>query len=56
MRPKMTDTETTALPLPTFAGGTKAITATPVVGAPKREYTEARASPGCCRLADSVAS
>ena len=29
-----------ALPPPTFAGGTRAITATPVVGAPPREYAE----------------
>lgn len=28
------------LPLPAFAGGTRAITTTPVVGAPRREYAE----------------
>jgi ribonuclease Z len=28
------------LPLPTFAGGTQAITLTPVVGAPRRQYAE----------------
>ncbi|WP_431298107.1 guanitoxin biosynthesis MBL fold metallo-hydrolase GntH [Tabrizicola sp. BL-A-41-H6] len=32
--------KTAALPLPTFAGGTKAITFTPVVGSPKRAYAE----------------
>ncbi len=32
--------KTAALPLPTFAGGTKAITFTPVVGTPKRVYDE----------------
>ncbi len=34
----MTDTE--ALPQPTFLGGAKALTATPVVGEPAREYSE----------------
>ncbi len=29
-----------ALPLPTYAGGTKAITMTPVVGTPGREYAD----------------
>lgn len=29
-----------SLPLPTFAGGTKAITLTPIVGTPRREYAE----------------
>ncbi len=29
-----------SLPLPTFAGGTKAITFTPVVGTPRREYAD----------------
>jgi ribonuclease Z len=29
-----------SLPVPTFAGGTKAITMTPVVGTPRREYVE----------------
>ena len=28
------------LPLPTFAGGTRAITLTPVVGTPKRAYAD----------------
>ena len=36
----MTDNDPTALPAPTFAGGTKAITLTPVVGTPRREYAE----------------
>lgn len=36
--PEMTDSEATALPLPAFAGGTTAITLTPVVGTPRREY------------------
>jgi ribonuclease Z len=30
----------TTLPPPTFAGGTKAITTTPIVGTPRREYAE----------------
>ena len=36
----MTDNDLTALPAPVFAGGTKAITLTPVVGTPRREYAE----------------
>jgi len=32
----MTNADLTSLPAPTFAGGTKAITLTPVVGAPRR--------------------
>lgn len=39
----MTRSETEAsetLPAPTFAGGTRAITTTPVVGVPRREYAE----------------
>jgi len=36
----MTNSESMALPVPAFAGGTKAITKTPVVGTPRREYTE----------------
>ena len=36
----MTDSDPTSLPAPTFAGGTKAITLTPVVGTPRREYAE----------------
>lgn len=34
----MTNNESTSLPIPAFAGGTKAITMTPVVGTPRREY------------------
>ena len=37
----MTNDEPTALPLPAFAGGTGAITLTPVVGSPRRGYAEA---------------
>jgi ribonuclease Z len=37
---KMTKNESNSLPLPSFAGGTKAITLTPVVGKPGREYAE----------------
>jgi ribonuclease Z len=36
----MTDNDLTSLPAPVFAGGTKAITLTPVVGTPQREYSE----------------
>ena len=36
----MTDGDPTSLPLPTFTGGTKAITTTPMVGTPRREYAE----------------
>jgi ribonuclease Z len=36
----MTDSDLTALPAPVFAGGTKAITLTPVVGTPRRDYAE----------------
>jgi ribonuclease Z len=36
----MTDDDPTTLPEPAFAGGTRAITATPVVGAPRRRYAE----------------
>jgi len=36
----MTNSDPTTLPLPTFAGGTKAITTTPIVGSPPREYAE----------------
>jgi ribonuclease Z len=32
--------KSTALPVPAFAGGTKAITRTPVVGTPRRQYAE----------------
>jgi len=34
------DSKSTSLPVPAVAGGTKAITLTPVVGTPRREYTE----------------
>jgi len=37
----MTNFDPTSLPAPTFFGGTKAITTTPIVGAPRREYAEA---------------
>jgi ribonuclease Z len=37
---KMTNGDPTQMPLPTFAGGTKAITMTPIVGTPRREYAE----------------
>ena len=36
----MTNNESMSLPVPAFAGGTKAITMTPVVGTPHREYAE----------------
>jgi hypothetical protein len=36
----MTNGESMSLPAPAFAGGTKAITMTPVVGTPRREYPE----------------
>jgi ribonuclease Z len=36
----MTSSESTSLPAPTFAGGTQAITMTPVVGTPRRDYAE----------------
>jgi ribonuclease Z len=36
----MTNCEPTSLPVPAFAGGTKAITTTPIVGTPRREYAE----------------
>jgi len=35
-----TDHDLTSLPAPLFAGGTTAITLTPVVGTPRREYAE----------------
>jgi ribonuclease Z len=41
----------TALPAPAFAGGTRAITTTPVVGSPKRPYPEVFA-PGAEALED----
>jgi ribonuclease Z len=37
---EMTNSESMSLPMPTFAGGTKAITMTPVVGKPRRKYAE----------------
>jgi ribonuclease Z len=36
----MTTSDPASLPEPAFAGGTKAITSTPVVGTPSREYAE----------------
>lgn len=36
----MKDDKLMSLPAPAFAGGTKAITLTPVVGSPRREYAE----------------
>jgi len=36
----MTNNEATTLPKPAFAGGTKAITSTPIVGTPRRKYAE----------------
>jgi ribonuclease Z len=36
----MTNNESVSLPVPAFAGGTKAITYTPIVGTPQREYAE----------------
>jgi ribonuclease Z len=36
----MTNSSPMSLPVPAFAGGTKAITMTPVVGTPRREYAE----------------
>jgi hypothetical protein len=36
----LTNSDPLSLPLPAFAGWTKAITMTPVVGAPRREYAE----------------
>jgi ribonuclease Z len=36
----MNNSDATSLPAPTFAGGTKAITTTPVIGKPRREYAE----------------
>jgi ribonuclease Z len=47
----MTDSDLTSLPGPVFAGGTKAITLTPVVGTPRREYAE-RFVPGEEELED----
>jgi ribonuclease Z len=35
-----TDGKSMSLPVPAFAGGTKAITLTPVVGTPRRQYVE----------------
>src|SRR5690242_10514151 len=34
------DSKSKTLPVPAYAGGTKAITRTPVVGKPRREYAE----------------
>jgi ribonuclease Z len=43
--------KSTSLPLPTFASGTRAITRTPVVGTPRRQYAE-MFIPGEEKLAD----
>ena len=37
---EMTNNEPISLPAPAFMGGTKAITLTPVVGTPRRQYAE----------------
>ena len=37
---EMKNSESMSLPVPAFAGGTKAMTLTPVVGTPRREYAE----------------
>jgi ribonuclease Z len=37
---KSIDPESMSLPMPVFAGGTKAITVTPIVGTPRQEYAE----------------
>ena len=36
----MTNSDPVSLPLPTFFGGTKAITTTPIEGTPRRAYAE----------------
>ena len=36
----MTNSDPMSLPAPAYAGGTKAITMTPIVGTPRREYAE----------------
>ncbi|MDO8870902.1 MAG: guanitoxin biosynthesis MBL fold metallo-hydrolase GntH [Methanobacteriaceae archaeon] len=36
----MTNNESTSLPVPAYAGGTKAISLTPTVGTPRRDYAE----------------
>jgi ribonuclease Z len=46
-----TDSKSMSLPVPAFVGGTKAITLTPVVGTPRREYAE-RFIPGEEKLED----
>ncbi len=45
------NSKSTSLPVPAFAGGTKAITLTPVVGTPRRQYAE-MFIPGEEKLAD----
>jgi hypothetical protein len=50
----MTNSEPIPLPAPTFAGVTQAITTTPVVGRPSREYAEVFV-PGEEELADGDA-
>ena len=37
---KMTNSDPMSLPVPAYAGGTKAITMTPIVGTPRRTYAE----------------
>jgi ribonuclease Z len=39
-RMKVMNSDPMSLPAPAFAGGTKAITLTPIVGKPRREYAE----------------
>ena len=45
----MTNNKSMALPVPAFFGGTKAITMTPVVGKPRREYAEIYPGRGAAR-------
>jgi hypothetical protein len=42
---KMTDNRLTSLPAPTFAGGDKAITLTPVVGTQRSSFAPTAAAP-----------
>lgn len=51
MHKEGTSRESMSLPMPAFLGGTKAITLTPVVGTPRREYAE-RFVPGEEKLED----
>jgi hypothetical protein len=41
----MTDNDLTSLPAPVFAGGTRAIILTPVVGAPRATFAPAAVAP-----------